>query len=60
MKCEFCGKEVMEDEEFVLVGKYPSVGKIWFRSAIVRWAPPQIYGKIYHKACFVELCKKRE
>ena len=59
MSCEFCGKEIIKDEEFVIVGKYPGIGRIWFRSAVVRWAPPEIYGKIYHKTCYLKLLRKR-
>jgi len=57
--CEFCGKTISKCEEFVLVGKYPSMVRTWFRSAVVRWAPPECYGKIYHKTCFLEMCRKR-
>lgn len=59
MSCEFCGKEIMKDEEFILVGKYPGLGKVWLRSSVVRWVPPDTYGKLYHKSCFLESLKKQ-
>jgi len=58
MSCEFCGKKVKKGEEFILVGKYPSWTKIGFISFGNSWTPPTMYGKIYHKACFLKLCEK--
>jgi sarcosine oxidase delta subunit len=47
MSCEYCGKKVKENEEFILVGKYPR-----------HRARAQIEGELYHKACFLNLMKK--
>ena len=43
---------------FVLVGKYPSHGQIWANSTLKGRAPPEAYGTIYHKKCYVETLTK--
>ena len=50
--CEFCRKDIMKGDEFILEGKYPSGLKIWAKS-VMNWAPPEDYGRIYHKKCFI-------
>ena len=59
-KCEFCGEIIWTDEEFILAGKYPGGGKIMLHSGVISWVPPETYGKIYHKACFLKLGKKEQ
>jgi len=57
--CEICGKTVNEGDEFVLVGKYPSHGKVWVHSTYGGYSPPEKYGLLYHKSCFLEILKKK-
>jgi hypothetical protein len=46
----------MKDEEFVLVGKYPSQLKTLYW----RYAGPEVYGDMYHKSCFLETIKNEK
>jgi hypothetical protein len=54
MSCDYCGKKVAKGEEFVIVGKYPVLWKTIFS----RGTAPEDFGKLYHKACFVESLKR--
>ena len=56
-ECRVCGKKLVKNEEFVLSGEYPSEFKILLWSS---YAPPEVYGEIYHKSCFLESIKKGE
>ena len=55
--CEFCGKKIQKKDEFVLEGKYPSGLKIWTTS-VWNWTPPEDYGRIYHRKCFIAKLKQ--
>ena len=57
--CQYCHKEIKKDDEFVLVGKYPSTMEKW-RSLPPFSAPgtPETLGTIYHKSCFLEMANK--
>jgi hypothetical protein len=57
--CSYCHKEIKKDDEFVIVGKYPSTYEKW-RSLPPFSAPgtPENLGTIYHKSCFVEMINK--
>jgi len=56
--CSYCHKEIKKDDEFVLVGKYPSTMEKWkLEGTAVR--SPEHFGTIYHKPCFVEVTCKR-
>lgn len=57
-ECELCKKAIVEGEEFVVVGTYPKSGSIYYRSNMKNRVPPETWGQIYHKACFLEVCKK--
>lgn len=59
--CKYCHKEMKKDDDFVLVGKYPSGWqKLQFSGFLAR-APrsrsPEEFGMIYHKSCFLEMMK---
>jgi hypothetical protein len=57
--CEYCHKEVKKDDDFVLVGKFPSYWKKSNTRLFKLWGPmsPEDFGTIYHKACFLEMMK---
>jgi hypothetical protein len=54
--CEYCHKEIKKDDDFILVGKYPSGWKKW-GEGMTRWSSPEDFGTIYHKSCFLEMMK---
>jgi hypothetical protein len=55
--CFYCHKEIKKDDEFVLVGKYPSTMEKWkLEGTAVR--SPESFGTIYHKSCYVEMTNK--
>jgi hypothetical protein len=60
--CQYCHKEIKKDDDFVLVGKYPSTIDKWRSfspSDFARGArAPENSGTIYHKSCFLEMAKK--
>ena len=55
--CSYCHKEIKKDDEFVLVGKYPSTKEKWKLEGIAVRSPEH-FGTIYHKSCFVEMTNK--
>jgi hypothetical protein len=55
--CEYCGEQVKKDDDFVLVGKYPSGWKKW-EGGMTRYSSPEDFGTIYHKSCYDEMIKK--
>ncbi len=57
MSCCACKKRILEAEDFVLVGKYPSNGQIWANSNLKGHAPPEAYGTIYHKECYLKMAE---
>ena len=57
-ECKLCKKAIVEGEEFVVVGTYPNSGHIYYRSNMKNRVPPETWGQIYHKICFLEVCKK--
>ena len=58
--CSYCQKEIKKDDEFVLVGKYPSTLEKWrsFSPSDLPPRKPENLGTIYHKSCFVEMTNK--
>ncbi len=62
--CQYCHKEIKKDDDFILVGKYPSTMEKWRNlspSDLARGgAPgsPETLGTIYHKSCFLEMANK--
>jgi hypothetical protein len=57
-ECKLCKKAIVEGEEFVVVGTYPKSGYIYYRSNMKNRVPPETWGQIYHKTCFLEAVKK--
>jgi len=55
--CEYCGEQVKKDDDFVLVGKYPSGWKKW-EEGMARYSSPEDFGAIFHKSCYDEMIKK--
>jgi len=64
--CEYCHQEMKKDDDFVLVGKYPSVGQEreadlypydWLSARYRRSGSLEDFGTIYHKSCFLEIIK---
>jgi len=57
--CSYCHKEIKKDDEFVLIGKYPSTSEKWSSHPPFH-APraPENFGTVYHKSCFVEMIYK--
>jgi hypothetical protein len=58
--CEYCHKEIKKDDDFILVGKYPSGWKKW-EEGMTRYSylrSPEDFGTIYHKSCFLEMVKR--
>jgi hypothetical protein len=53
--CEYCHKEIKKNDDFVVVGKYPSFWGTW--RPMSRWSSPEDFGTIYHKSCFLEMIK---
>jgi hypothetical protein len=49
VSCEYCRKKIKENEEIVLLARYPR-----------HRARAQIDGKIYHRACFVNMLKNEQ
>jgi hypothetical protein len=62
--CELCSKEIKKDDDFIVVGKYPSGWKKWeenrFPSSSMFGSSPEDFGSIYHKDCFIDAIKKGE
>lgn len=61
--CEICGKTIEENDEFVLVGKYPKAAVKWISTEYSgfpfrHYQAPESYGLIYHKSCFLESAKR--
>ena len=57
--CSYCHKEIKKDDEFVLVGKYPSTyEKAKLAPSDFPFRSPEHFGTIYHKSCFVEMTNK--
>jgi hypothetical protein len=54
--CQYCHKEIQKDDDFVLVGKYPSFWNAW-KPFGTKWTYPEEFGMIYHKSCFLEMMK---
>jgi hypothetical protein len=58
----YCGEEIKKDDDFILVGKFPSGWEKWkdvrlhFHSD--GQVSPEDFGMIYHKSCFLEMMKK--
>ena len=61
--CRYCLKEIKKDDDFILVGKYPSGWKKWgenvFPSSnpMLKLSSPEDFGMIYHMSCFLEKIK---
>ena len=64
--CEYCQEEIEKDDDFILVGKYPSGLEKWgenlFPSSnpMLRLSSPEDFGTIYHMSCFLEKIKKED
>ena len=60
--CQYCHKEIKKDDDFILVGKYPSTMEKWrnFSPSNITSGPraPETLGTIYHKSCFLAMAKK--
>jgi hypothetical protein len=59
--CQYCHKEIKEDDDFILVGKYPSTMQKWREKVSVSNIPflgPETFGTIYHTSCFHEMANK--
>jgi hypothetical protein len=57
--CSYCHKEIKKDDEFVLVGKYPStLDKLQTHPPSISSRGPEHFGIIYHKSCFVNMTNK--
>jgi len=59
--CEYCHSEIKKDDDFILVGKFPSAWQKW-KDVRLNFhgdgqVSPEDFGTIYHKACFLELMK---
>jgi len=59
MNCEHCNKPIKPYEDFILAGKYPTRGQMWKWSEASYYVPPESYGKVYHKICFIEAMNKK-
>lgn len=56
--CQNCHKELKEDDDFIVIGKYPSTMDKWREKVSLSNFPflgPETFGTIYHKSCFLEL-----
>jgi hypothetical protein len=51
--CESCKNKIEPGSEFIVEGFYPKAGQIFAKSQYRYRIPPEAYGKIYHKNCFV-------
>ena len=49
-KCCKCGKKIRKGEDFVLIGKYPSIFKKYFNWDF--YAGLAYFGNLYCKDCF--------
>ena len=58
--CKSCKKKLKDSEEFIIYGKYPSSSRIWAISNYRNYIPPQIYGKLYHKTCYLRARKEEK
>jgi hypothetical protein len=60
--CQCCHKEINNDDDFVLVGKYPSTMEKWRNVSPSNIASgpyaPENLGTIYHKSCFLGMANK--
>jgi len=56
--CEYCKKAIVKGDEFIVVGIYPKAGYIFHHSSMKNYVPPETWGKIFHKGCFLESLKK--
>jgi hypothetical protein len=57
----YCHKEIKKEDEFILVGKYPSTMEKWSEKVSLSNFPllrPEDFGTIYHKSCFLEMANK--
>ena len=56
--CQYCKKEIKKDDDFVVVGKYPSTMDKWREKVSLSNIPflgPETFGIIYHKSCFRQI-----
>jgi hypothetical protein len=56
--CRYCQKEIKKDDDFVVVGKYPSTMDKWREKVSLSNIPflgPETFGTIYHKSCFRQI-----
>ena len=62
--CQYCHREIKKDDDFILVGKYPSTMEKWRNLSPSDLASggalrsPETLGTIYHKSCFLEMANK--
>jgi len=59
--CQYCHKKIKEEDDFILVGKYPSTMEKWSEKVSPSNFPflgPEDFGTIYHKSCFFEMANK--
>ena len=61
--CQICGKAINENDEFILVGRYPESAIEWIGNRhsghpVRHFKAPETYGLLHHKSCFLESVRK--